>query len=200
MALPQVDAPMTLEDFLAFDEATEGRFEFVDGEVFAMTGARVAHEALVMAIGATIWSHLRGRPCAVFGSNAKLVVDEDAFLPDLLVTCDPTDIADGDRSFIQHPCILVEVLSPSTADWDRGGKFERYRNLDSLREVLFVYPDRRRVELFALQDDGAWRLTAHGDGQRVPLRTIGLELSVDEIYRGVSLSKKALDRPPKERI
>lgn len=199
MAPPQQSPTMTLEDFLAFDEATEGRFEFVDGEVFAMTGARVAHEALVMALGALLWAHLRGKACQVFGSNAKLVVDQDAFLPDLLVTCHPEDLGDGDLTAVRHPCLLVEVLSPSTADWDRGGKFERYRKLESLAEVLFVYPDRRRVELFAKQDDGSWRLTAHGSGAQVRLGSVALVLDVDELYAEVVLSTRPLDRPPTER-
>jgi len=190
---------VSLEDFLAFDAATVGRFEFVDGEVFAMTGARLVHEDLAWEIGSRLRVHLRGKPCKALGANSKLVVEDDAFLPDLLVTCDPSDVANGDIAYVKNPCLLVEVLSPSTADWDRGGKFALYRRLKSLREVLFVYPDRHRIELHALQDDGAWRLTAHGPGQTVPLQTIGLELSIDEVYQDVSLSTKPLDRPPEGR-
>jgi Uma2 family endonuclease len=134
------------------------RCEFVAGEVFAMTGGSVKHATVVLNIGMALRRHLRGTSCRTFLNDVKLRVDSaDAYCyPDVMVTCSPADARDP---LIQRePLLLVEVLSPSSASYDRGGKFAAYRSLPTLREVLLVDPDARSCDLFRLGERGLWKL------------------------------------------
>ena len=151
---------MTPSEYLAWEEMQQERHEYLDGETFAMTGARVAHNMIVVNALTFFRQSLRGGPCQVFGADLKLRIDAaNAFLyPDVMVTCDPRDAASGADVVIRHPWLIVEVLSDSTAAYDRGAKFERYRRIESLTHYLLVEQTRPYAELFRKNPQGEWVL------------------------------------------
>ncbi len=151
---------MTPDEYLAWESTQQERHEYIGGEVFAMTGARVAHNLIVGNAYIFLRRTLRGMPCQVFGSDLKLQIDAaNVFVyPDVMVTCDPRDSTDGTGLSVRHPWLIVEVLSESTAAFDRGGKFELYRQVDSLTHYLLVEQTRAYAELFRKNAQGEWVL------------------------------------------
>jgi len=151
---------MTPEEYLAWEATQQERHEYIGGEIFAMTGARLNHNRIVVNALVFLRQGLRGRPCEVFGSDLKLQIDAASVFvyPDVMVTCDTRDTADGAGVSIRHPWLIVEVLSESTAAFDRGGKFELYRQVDSLTHYLLVEQTRPYAELFRKNAQGEWVL------------------------------------------
>lgn len=182
-----------IEDFLAWEAEQAERHEYLHGEVFAMTGARDAHNTIALNIASGLKSALRGGPCRAFIADMKLRIDsaDAVFYPDVMVTCDPRDRAPEADTAKRHPVLIVEVLSESTAAYDRGLKFEQYRTIDTLREYLLVEQDRRHVDLFRRDADGPWLLIA-GDSQAdVVLESVGQTLSVAAIYEDIEFTGTA---------
>ena len=180
------------EPTLSFDEwlqgergALEGRSEFVDGEVFAMTGASLAHNAIVTNITREISIQLKGRPCQVYANDLKVLIRSAnaGTYPDLVALCGEPELLDQRHDLLLNPSLVVEVLSDSTEAYDRGEKFALYRQLPSLREYLLVSQNRVRVELYTGSADGRWTLTDHTLlTDRVPLASIGCTLALIEVY------------------
>ena len=159
------------EAYLAWEELQTERHELVDGEAYAMTGARANHN--LIAGNAYIWLRqaLRGAPCRVFVTEHKLHVNAegDFLYPDVMVTCDPRDRQPSEDRFISHPWLVIEVLSDSIAAYDRGRKFEAYRAVDTLTHYLLVEQARPRAELFSKNEQGLWVLRPLATGDSIPI-------------------------------
>jgi Uma2 family endonuclease len=178
------------EEYLALERASDHRSEFLNGEVFAMAGASPRHALIVSNLVRELSLGLRDRPCAVFASDLRLRVTPTGLYtyPDVMVACGDLKFADDHHDTLLNPSLVVEVLSPSTQDWDRGGKFAHYRTLDSVSDYLLVYQDRPHVELFARQGEGQWLFSELDRGDdAVKLRSLGLSLELAEIYAKVEL-------------
>ena len=171
-----VQLPMTADEFLAWDATQTIKHEFVRGEVFAMAGAHEAHVTVMGNIYNALRLHLKGSPCRTFLTDMKLRVEAaDAFYyPDVMVTCSAADAADP--LIKREPTLVVEVLSPSTAAYDRGEKFAAYRLLPTLQEYLLVDPAARRCDLYRRGDNGLWVLHPGAPEQGVHFASVGLEL------------------------
>jgi Uma2 family endonuclease len=179
-----------IDDYLLWEAEQIERHEYLNGEVFAMTGARDAHNTIAGNLFATLRTTLRGGPCRTYIADMKLRVDsaDAVFYPDVMVTCDPRDRGlDADLAK-RHPTLLVEVLSESTAAYDRGLKFERYRQIETLREVLLIEQDRRHVDLFRRESDGRWVLESQGPEGVVQFASLGVSLTLDELYADVEIA------------
>lgn len=182
---------MTRDEFVAWEGTQSEKHEFWQGEVFAMTGARQVHVVVAGNCFALLKAHLRGSSCRAYLSDMQLeVAAADAvFYPDVFVSCDPADLA-ADRT-LSRPKLIVEVLSDSTAGFDRGAKFAAYRRLDTLQEYVLVDPDRLTVEIFRRTETDDWLLATH-DGERgLVLRSIDFEASLADVFEGVGSSKPA---------
>lgn len=173
------------EDYLVWEETQAEKHEFLAGEVFAMTGARQDHVIVSGNIFATLKQRLRGTPCRPFVSDLKLLVQaaNAFFYPDVMVSCDAEDLKN--QRFIEHPSLIVEVLSESTAAFDRGGKFAAYRKLDSLQEYLIVDIEARRIECFRRTTDNDWLLHDYVDNEDFELSSLHIKLSMAEIFEDV---------------
>ena len=136
MGEPAGKSAMTLNEFLAWEALQPERHEFVDGDIFAMSGAEERHVTTTLNVAMALRQHLVGGPCRALMLDMKLQVDERIFYPDVLVTCSP---ADRQQSLVKRePVLIVEVLSHSTAAYDRGDKFSHYRRIESLRELALI--------------------------------------------------------------
>jgi Uma2 family endonuclease len=173
---------MTLAEFLAWDDGTDTLYELIDGQVVAMAPARDAHGTIVMNLGVAIG--LRP-PCRVV-SNAGITRPDRAdsfYVADLVVTCDqPAD----QRFFLPEPRLIVEVLSRATAAHDRGRKGGEYRRIPSVQEILFVFSDERRVELWRREAE-RWVIEDYIGEAAVRLESLSLDLALPAIYASVAL-------------
>lgn len=152
-------SPMSPQEYLEWEEHQPIKYEYVNGEVFAMTGGTLPHNSIALNLASTLKNHLRGKGCKVFMADAKLGVSEQGpyHYPDVMVTCDERDQAA--RKTVQYPCLIAEVLSPSTEAYDRGGKFAHYRRLKTLKEYVLINAENMSVECYRINERGKWELT-----------------------------------------
>lgn len=186
IAIP--DKPhMTFQEYLKWEVQQDSKYEYVNGEVYAMTGGTIPHSAIAVNLLAALRPHMRGRSCQVLSSDAKVALSETGpgFYPDLSITCDSRD--QGAIEAIRYPCIIVEVLSPSTESYDRGAKFAHYRRIESLREYVLVSSDRINVEIFRLNERNKWELTPYAAGETVQLVSLDFECPIELLYEDVKL-------------
>lgn len=175
------------DEYLAWEASNELRHEFFDGETYAHAGASDAHVTVAGNLFALLRSHVRGGPCRVYMADMKVRVgDEALFYPDVFVSCDERDRQDP--LVKRRPLVVVEVLSDSTAAFDRGRKFETYRKLESLREYVLVDPERASIEVFRLGPDGHWVLYPYGPAGELELTSLGFRCPVDAVYEDVELT------------
>lgn len=178
-------AVMTADDYLAWEAQQAERHEFIDGEIVAMAGAEDRHVTAAGNAFVALRQHLAGTPCRTFMSDMRLqsATTNSYFYPDVLVTCSE---ADRDRPMAKRdPLLLVEVLSPGTAAYDRGEKFAHYRRLPSLREVAFVDLDSRRVDVYRRGADGLWVLHPFEPGEAVTLASVELTIPAATLFADV---------------
>lgn len=160
MPTPPLRPHFTAADYLAWESMQDTRSELVKGDVFAMACHTLAHNLAMGAVAATLRQHLKGSRCQAFVSELKVHVpaSNSFFYPDVVVSCHNADLADGTTQVLHHPTLIVEVLSPSTAAFDRGAKFAHYRLLDSLQEYLLIDPDTAQAEVFRRNAANRWEL------------------------------------------
>ena len=192
-ALP-TSAPLTPDEYLAFERASEAKHEYVDGQIRAMGGASLEHVTIVGNLSAMLGAQLRGRGCRVLTSDMRVKTPGlvGYVYPDLTVVCGTPRLEDDTFDTLLNPTVIVEVLSPSTRDYDRGEKWERYRQIDSLREYLTVAQDRPHVERYTRQGERFWLLAETADlRDSVELESIGCVLELSGVYDQVGLGEPA---------
>jgi Uma2 family endonuclease len=186
--------PLTIEEFLEMEEASPTKHEYVDGEIFdyhtteiyGLAGATAAHNLIAMNISALLWNAARGGPCRVLGSDMRLRMgDSRIYYPDVQVVCDPTD---SEANHVRRPCLIVEVLSPSTESIDLREKWAAYRTLASLRAYLIVWRDEMRILEHYRAEEDQWFTAFHSRGSSFTLQCPEVRLNLDEIYEGIDLS------------
>jgi len=172
---------MTLAEFLEWDDGTGTRYELLDGLTVAMAPSANRHAAIVVKLGAALSRRLRP-PCLAYaeGGVAPQATRDSYFKPDVSVNCEP---ATGDP-IVANPILVAEVLSPSTRTHDRGAKVPLYQEMPSIRHILLLDQDRRRIDHLRRTDRG-WEQTTHLAGGTLALEALGLELPVDEVYEGI---------------
>jgi Uma2 family endonuclease len=187
----QPKSQLTFEDWLEAERASlEGRTEYLAGEAFAMTGASVEHNAIVVNIARELSIQMKGRACQVYANDLKVRIrSADAGkYPDLIALCGEHQFQDGRRDVLLNPSLIVEVLSDATEAYDRGKKFSIYRQIPSLREYLLVSQHQVLVELYSRADDGRWTLADFSAlTDSVPLPSVDCLLSLAEVYDKVEL-------------
>lgn len=179
----------TFEDYLAFEDASEIKHEYVDGEIRAMSGARDEQVTISGNVFSLLRAKLRGELARVYASDMKVKVmaTGNVFYPDVVVTCDAADRES--KLFKTSPKLIVEVLSDSTAAYDRGDKFAEYQKLPSLEEYVLIEPLRRRVECFRRQSDGSWNYVPFDEtAVRVVFSSLAFDAAMDDIYEDVEAS------------
>jgi len=173
-------------DYLAWEAAQPERHEFIDGEVFSMAGAEDRHVTVTMNLAFALRQHLSGSPCRTYMSDMRLHVAaaNSYFYPDMLVTCSALDLTSA--MVKTEPKLIAEVLSPTTAAYDRGLKFGRYRTLPSLEEYLVVDLDTRATDCYRKGADGLWVLHPFAHGEAVELSSVALTLTAAQLFAEVA--------------
>jgi Uma2 family endonuclease len=174
----------TLAEYLAFEASSNVKHEYVDGQIYAMAGGTPEHAALAATIIGLLFGQLRAGRCRALDADLRVRVPATGLLtyPDVTVVCGQREVDAEDRFAVTNPTLIVEVLSTSTEEYDRGEKFEHYKRLPSLREYVLVSHRERRIEVWKRSDLDGWTLRTAGDGEEVALASIGATLEVRELY------------------
>lgn len=178
----------SVEEYLYLEENSSSKNEYLDGEIFTMSGGTLEHNRLVRNVLTELDFGLRGKNCEVFPSDLRLYAKAQKLLtyPDLVVVCGEPRLLPGPKDTITDATLIVEILSTSTEDYDRSEKFRRYRSLDSFAEYLLVAQDEVRLEQHLRQRPGQWMMTEHTELEGdILLSSIDVRLKLSAIYRGV---------------
>lgn len=177
---------MTVEEYIAFDEATDVRYEYIDGEIIPMTGGTLYHALIMANVTGVLWQLLKGSDCRVISSDMRNRVNPTRYVyPDFSVVCGQP-VTDERAVNLWNPTLVGEVTSPSSIDRDRGEKRRYYQSIASLQIYLVIDQHRVWVELYERQDVG-WRRREYRDLEAtVPLKILDCDLPLAEIYAGIS--------------
>jgi Uma2 family endonuclease len=181
---------ITPEEYLALERKAQHRSEYVNGRIYAMTGASRSHNRIVLNLGAGLHAQLRGGPCEAFVTDMRVKVSSTGLYtyPDVVGVCGEPRFEDAQLDTLLSPTVILEVLSESTEGYDRGEKFAHYRRLESLREYVLVAQDRLRVEHFA-RDGERWVMTEVSGAEGIlELPAIGCRVALREAYERVEFA------------
>ena len=181
MGLPKVNGGFDAAAYLTWEEGQAERNEYIAGEVFAMVGVRQSHNVATGNLYGILRRELKGSPCRVFIESVKARIEaaDCFFYPDVAVTCDTRDRQTPD--YISHPTLIVEVLSNSTAAFDRGPKFAAYRKLESLQEYVLVDVAAQRVEVFRRNAENHWVLYDYEAGDTLEFASLSVKVAMSEV-------------------
>ena len=183
--LPQTFTP---EEYLELEQTSTRKSEYFSGEIFMMAGGSPNHNRISLNVSARLSLGLEGKRCETFNSDQRLYITKNGLFtyPDAMVVCGQIEFDQRDRDAITNPVVVVEVLSPSTQDYDRGGKFELYRDIGSFREYVLVHQDKVHIEHYHKDNADRWVLTEIKDIEAtLKFYAIDFELSVGRIYERV---------------
>ncbi len=184
MSAVLTQAHYTVEEYLTLERSAPYKSEFHDGQIHAMTGASRKLSLITVNIAGELRSQLKKRPCEAYINDMRVkAVEANCYhYPDIAVVCGAPQFEDSQVDTLLNPVLLIEVLSPSTEAYDRGGKFGHYRKISTLREYLLVAEDQPNIERYVRQGE-VWILTeAVGLEASVPLESIDCVLSLREVY------------------
>lgn len=193
MGLPQSKTGFDMAAYMAWEETQAERHEFLNGEVFAMSGGSDAHYTILGNLFSLTKAGLRKGPCRAFVSGMQVKIEHaDAVLyPDVFVTCDPRDRSETAALAKSHPRFIAEVLSPSTGAYERGRKFELYQTIPELQEYLLIEQDRLHADLFRKNPEGFWVLHPLGPTDVIELSGLDLHLPLAELYEDVDFAPQS---------
>jgi Uma2 family endonuclease len=183
MGVPMRLHHYSFKDYLLVEEMSAVKHEYLDGEIYAMAGGTMLHAALTVACSSALDAQLAGR-CRVFSPDLRIraVATGLACYPDVTVVCGNVDSDPESKETVANPTVVVEVLSPATVDYDLGEKFEHFRQIPSLRAVVYVWQDHRQIEVRARMPDDAWTRETFVAGSVAAVQALGCTLDVDALY------------------
>jgi Uma2 family endonuclease len=182
---------LTPEEYFAWEEQQLEKHELIDGQVYAMSGGSINHSRIAIRLATIIDTHLDASSCSTGNSDLKVnIADTNNYTyPDLSVTCDDRDKTT--TRYITYPCLIVEVLSPSTENYDRGGKFRLYRKNPSLQDYLLVSSTAIEMDLYHKNEAGDWLIINYQAGDTIKLKSINLSFPIEQIYRNLDLTPES---------
>lgn len=185
MAEPARTPSPTFAEYLALEAESDVKHEHVNGEIFAMAGGTLEHSRIAANVILELGAQLRGRPCIVYTSDARVRVRATglATYPDASIVCGAIEHDPEDANTLTNPVVLVEVLSDGTEAYDRGEKFAHYQRIASLREYVLVSQHRQRIDHYLRNDDDTWTFRSVETPGSLQLPSIGCELSLEAVYR-----------------
>lgn len=187
----------TVEEYLALEEQSEVRHEFFEGEIFAMAGADISHNLIGVNLVSAFKQALRGKPCRALMEGVQLAVQEGRHYtyPDVMITCDAAD--QQAKRIVKAPVLLIEILSPSTSEYDRGRKFNQYKQLPSLQHYLLVSQTSWLVEWYRREPGNIWSFTPLVEAEdALVIPDLNINLTVAEIYEGTDVAPLRVAEEP----
>ncbi|MEB3311170.1 MAG: Uma2 family endonuclease [Snowella sp.] len=183
--------PLTSEDYFRWEETQAEKHEYIDGEVYAMSGGSVNHGRLAIRLTAMLDAHVGDRGCITGNSDIKINIagTNNYTYPDASVTCDERD--KKQTRYFTYPCLIIEVISASTEAYDRGGKFRLYRQNPVLQDYLLVSSTSIEMDLYHKNHLGEWLIFNYQQGDIIELKSINLNFPIEQIYQGLILATES---------
>jgi Uma2 family endonuclease len=179
---------LTIPEYLEYEKTSAQKHEYYQGELFAMAGAKVAHNRIVVRLTGLLSQQLRGKTCEPFNSDQRIHIPENTLFtyPDISIVCGPVKTLNNDDYNILNPTIIIEVLSPGTKNYDRGEKFQLYRDIPTLKEYVLIDSQLIHIVAFRINATGHWELEEYKYPEQVlDLPLISSSVSVRDIYEGI---------------
>ena len=175
-------------EYLSLESASNVKHEYLGGQIYAMAGGSPEHAALQLAVPNLLFPQLRTGRCRAYGSDLRIRVLATglATYPDVTIICGTREADPEDKNSVTNPTLLVEVLSPSTEDYDRGEKFAHYKRIPALRQFVLVSQGARSVEVWTRDHADGWSRVVSNDGDVADLGSIDARLDVRELYEAAS--------------
>ena len=179
---------LTPEEYFIWEEKQLEKHEYIDGEVYAMSGGSVNHGRIAIKFITIFDTHLENSGCIIGNSdiNINILKTNNYTYPDVSVTCDDRD--KNTPNYFTYPCLIVEVLSVSTEAYDRGGKFRMYRNNPILQDYLLVSSTSIEMDLYHQKNNGEWVIINYQAGDTVELKSINFSFAIEQVYRCLVLA------------
>ncbi len=180
----------TEEEYLNMEEKALERHEYYQGEIFAMSGSKLPHNTIAGTLFIEIGKHLKGKPCKPFNSDQRIYVEKNGLFtyPDITVVCGKPETRNNDNWNLLNPVVIIEILSPSTKNYDRGDKFKLYREIPSFKEYILVNSEAIGIEVFAINEKGFWELKEYtNSNDSLLITSIQLLIPIKDIYEDTGL-------------
>ncbi|MFW6357991.1 MAG: Uma2 family endonuclease [Chroococcales cyanobacterium] len=186
MTVSNTSPYLSPEEYLEAENNSPIKHEYIQGRIYAMTGASDAHVTITANLLTLLRNHVRGSGCRVYVADMKVRIESLNlfYYPDLMVTCDPQDA--NFQYFKCYPSLIIEVLSPSTEAFDRGDKFSDYQELETLQEYVLISQNRQRIDSFRRNVEGRWELYSYRENQELELTSLNFTCSVAAVYEDVN--------------
>ncbi len=177
----------SIAEYLEMENAATEKHEYYQGEIFAMSGAKFQHNIVIGNMFASLKNKLKGKPCRPLGSDARVHIQKNTLFtyPDISVVCGEPLFLNNDDMNLLNPSIIIEVLSPSTKNYDRGDKFKLYRDIPALKEYILVDPETISIEAFYINAHSQWELTEYKNmDDTLQFKTIKVSMKLEDVYEG----------------
>ncbi|NET51919.1 MAG: Uma2 family endonuclease [Merismopedia sp. SIO2A8] len=186
---------LTADEYLAFEQTSQTKHEYRNGQIYAMAGASNNHVTIAGNLFASLRFTLRDTGCRPYISDTKIHIPakNTYYYPDVVVSCDSRE--SGLNHFLAYPCLVVEVLSDTTEAFDRGDKFADYRQLDSLTEYVLISQKQVAVDVFHRNEQDQWVLSAYNASHSFRLQSINVDIEVAELYEDVEFAEESSTPP-----
>lgn len=181
----------TVAEYLEMEKAADTKHEFFQGKVFAMARVGIQHNVISKNMLGELYVALRGKPCQPYGSDLRIHIPENTLFtyPDISIICGELNSSKVDDDTAVQPTVLIEILSPSTKNYDRGGKFKLYRDIPALKEYILIDTEAINIECFRLNATGHWELEEYKTQESVlTIASLNIHIDIGDIYNGTKLS------------
>jgi len=181
---------ISIEAYLEIENASPEKHEYYKGEVFAMSGAKMPHNAISKNLSGSLFIKLKGKKCQPYGSDVRVHVEANTLFtyPDISVICGKVITLNNDDYNVLNPTVIIEILSDSTKNYDRGEKFRLYRDIKTLKEYILVDSESIHIEVFRLNADNHWELEEYNTiTEHLQIKAIDETVPLSEIYESVSI-------------
>jgi len=182
---------LTEEEYLAWEGQQTQKHEYFQGEIFAMAGASLEHNIIFSNVFSELAVKLKGKPCKPFGSDMRIYIPQNALYtyPDISVFCNPVSQHEEKINSFTQPTVIIEILSSSTKNYDRGDKFKFYRNISTLQEYILIDSESMFIEAYKINEAGFWELHEYkSNDNELLIDTLNIAVPLVEIYQGTGLS------------
>ena len=180
----------SVEEYLEIEKASSEKHEYYRGEIFDMAGAGARHNVIFKNLFGELAYRLKGNPCQPYGSDLRIHIPENSLFtyPDISIICGDIVNPDDNNETALQPAVIIEILSGSTKDYDRGTKFKLYRDIPALKEYILIDSEAIGIELFRLSADGHWQLEEYKNMEEIfQIKAVRFQMSVHDIYEATKL-------------
>ena len=180
----------SIEDYLETENTSIEKHEYYKGEIFAMSGAKMPHNDISKNLSGNLYVKLKGKKCQPYGSDVRIHIESNTLFtyPDICIICGDVVTRNNDDYNVLNPTVIIEILSPSTKNYDRGEKFKLYRDIPTLKEYILVDSESIHIEVFRLNENNHWELEEYNSTENLlHFKAINEYILISKIYEGVKL-------------